>query len=538
MESRDRLSTGVDIIDVSGQDPLRAAQCKLHEEGKATTPADVTKEVEKAKGFQPPLDRYVIMTTGKVGREVQDLLLTINRKHRKEKLFIVEVFGWSRIEGLLDEYPDVREWYEGGASAAAFGGIESKIDKPSEVAPQLSAPDHGDDAQDGFHTEIDEAREYLKKHDYLMAKLLLQRIKVRNWDKLNPRHKFRVFTHLASVEMSLDNFKGAAELCLEAKTYQPDDETARTNEVLGYFILGQRERAFELAGKLKEEFPRSERVLGIFIRSAPDSTALESLEETVPQELLEKDEVAAALTERALDSGEIEKAERFVRTATIAASHASNIWVLLGIVIFQSETLKSRERYGTEALFCDTARLREAENAFSEALRLAKEERSTSGTVGALLNRRQTRIALQKEDEAREDVEEARQLVPQDPRVIEAYGTSLRLEGRTDKAIEVMRGAAPDALPPHGQMNLGMLLLERGEPGDYHSAGDLFSRVAKSEEKLPEDFREYCLEMGLQAFAQEEQFDACRELLEQIPGKTVSEVGLKTLMARPPFAGR
>ena len=523
---------GVDIIDVSGQDPLRAAQCKLHEEGKATTPADVTKEVEKVKGFQPPLDRYVIMTTGKVGREVQDLLLTINREHRKEKLFIVEVFGWSRIEGLLDEYPDVREWYEGGASAAAFGGIESKIDKPSEVAPQLSAPDHGDDAQDGFHAEIDEAREYLKKHDYLMAKLLLQRIKVRNWDKLNPRHKFRVFTHLASVEMSLDNFKGAAELCLEAKTYQPDDETARTNEVLGYFILGQRERAFELAGKLKEEFPRSERVLGIFIRSAPDSTALESLEEAVPQELLEKDEVAAALTERALDSGEIEKAERFVRTATIAASHASNIWVLLGIVIFQSETLKSRERYGTEALFCDTARLREAENAFSEALRLAKEERSTSGTVGALLNRRQTRIALQKEDEAREDVEEARQLVPQDPRVIEAYGTSLRLEGRTDKAIEVMRGAAPDALPPHGQMNLGALLLGRGEPGDYHSAGDLFSRVVKSKEKLPEDFREYCLEMGLQAFAQEKQFDACHELLEKVPEETVSAVGLKTLTAR------
>ena len=332
--------------------------------------------------------------------------------------------------------------------------------------------------------------------------------------------------------MSLDNFKGAAELCLEAKTYQPDDETARTNEALGYLILGQRERAFKLADKLREEFPRSDHVLGIFIRSAPDSTVLESLEEAVSQELFEKDEVAAALTERALDSGEIEKAERFVRTAIIAASHASNIWLLLGIAIFQSETSKSRERYGTEALFCDTARLREAENAFSEALRLAKEERSTSGTVGALLNRRQTRIALQKEDEAREDVEEARQLAPQDPRVIEAYGTSLRLEGRTDKAIEVMRGAAPDALPPHGQVNLAMLLLERGEPGDSSSAGDVLSRVAKSEEKLPEDFREHCLEMGLRAFAQEKQFDACRELLEKVPKESVSAVGLKTLTAR------
>ncbi len=81
-------------------------------------------------------------------------------------------------------------------------------------------------------------------------------------------------------------------------------------------------------------------------------------------------------------------------------------------------------------------------------------------------------------------------------------------------------------------MILGMLLLERGGPGDYHSAGDLLARVAKREEKLPEDFREHCLEMGLQAFAREEQFDACRELLEQVSEETVSEIGLKTLTAQ------
>ena len=439
-----------------------------------------------------------------------------------------EAFDWGRIEELLDKFPDVRS----RSSAAVVERIETKLYEVLGLAKHLSVPDRGDGSPDKFHADIDEAREYLEEHDYQRAKRLLQRIRDRSWDRLNARHKFRVLTNLASVEASIGNPKEAAELYLEAKTHQPTGEMARTNEALGYLMLDQRERAFELAGKLREEFPRSERGLGIFIRSAHDSMALESLEEVVPQELLEKDEIAAALTERALDSGEMQKAEKFIRAATAANSRASDIWLLLGIVIFQSETSKSRERYGTEALFCDTARLGEAENAFSEALRLAKEERSASGTVGALLNRRQTRIVLQKEAEAREDVEEARQLAPQEPRVIEAYGISFRIEGRTDKAIEVMRGVAPDTLSPHGQMSLGTLLLERGEPGDYHSAGDLFSRVAKSEEKLPEDFREYCLEMGLRAFAQEEQFDACRELLEQIPGKTVSEVGLKTLMAR------
>ena len=205
---------------------------------------------------------------------------------------------------------------------------------------------------------------------------------------------------------------------------------------------------------------------------------------------------------------------------------------MLGNIIFQSETSKSYERYGTESLFCDTARLSDAEEAFGEALRLAKEKHSTSEIVAALLNRRLTRIALRKEVEAREDIEEARLIAPRDPLVIEAYGTSLRLEGRSDEAINALRDLLPDALSPHGQMSLGLLLLERGGPGDYRSAGDLFARVAKREESLQEDFREHCLEMGLQAFAKEEQFDACRELLEQVPGETVSEVGLKTLTAR------
>ena len=438
--TRGQAQHGVDILDLSGQDPLRAAQCKLHEEGKVTTPAEVKGEIEKAKEFDPPLGRYVIMTTGKVRREVHNLLIAINREHREKKLFIVEVFDWDRIEDLLDEYTDVRDWYEGSPSAAAFG---SKFDQPSEEVKQLSAPDRGDDNQDRFHAEIDEARDYLEQHDYQMAKLLLQRIKVRNWDQLNARHKFRVLTNLASVEASADNLKRAAELYLEAKTHQPADEMARTNEALGYLMLGQRERAFELAGELREEFPRSERVLGIFIRSAPDSAALESLEESVPQELLGKDEVAAALTQRALDSGEMQKAEKFARAATVANSRASGLWLLLGNIILQSETSKSRERYGTEALFYDTARLREAEEAFGKALILAKEKRSTSGTVAALLNRRLTRIALRKDAEAREDLEEAQQVAPQDPMVIEAYSTSLWLERRVDEAIEVMRRLPP-----------------------------------------------------------------------------------------------
>ena len=60
--SRGESQHGVDIIDESGGEPLRGAQCKLHEEGKATTRSEVKAEIEKAKEFIPPLDHYAIMT--------------------------------------------------------------------------------------------------------------------------------------------------------------------------------------------------------------------------------------------------------------------------------------------------------------------------------------------------------------------------------------------------------------------------------------------------------------------------------------------
>ena len=530
--TRGEAQAGVDIIDLSGQEPLRAAQCKLHEEGKVTTRTEVKDEIEKAKGFKPPIGRYTIMTTGKVKREVHDLLIEINREHREKKLFIVEVFDWGRIEELLDEYTDIRDWYEGGLSAIAGGRIESKIDKLCGVVEQSPGPNHSDDSHDGFHAEIDEARNFLDKHDYQMAKLLLQRIKVRSWGKLNARHKFRVLTNLAYVELLADNPKEAAELYLEAKRYQPADEIARINEALGYRMLGQHERAFELAGRLREEFPRSGRVLGIFIQSAPDLMTLESLEGSVPQDLLHKDEVAVALTQRAQDSCEFQKAEEFIRAATGAKSCAFMPWLLLGQAILQSEISRSYQRHGPEALFCDEDRLREAEDALGQAFERANEQRYTSATVEALLFRSQARFLLNKDAEAREDLEEARRVAPENPIVIETYGRSLRLEGKADDAIEFMRCLPQEALSDNGRMILGMLLMERGGPGDYRSAGELLSQVAKSAARLPEDFREHAINIGLLAFTSQERFDAGHKLLEEVPEGTVSEVAFKTLTAR------
>ena len=530
--SRGQVQHGVDIVDLSGRDPLRAAQCRLHEEGGVTTPSEVKDEIEKAKGFKPPLDRYLIMTTGKVRKEVHDLLVEVNQEQRKDDLFIVQVFDWRRIEELLDEYTAICDWYEGGLPAVSVGRIESKIDELCGVVEQSTGPNHSDASYDGFHAEIDEARRFLDNHDYQMAKLLLQRIKVRSWEKLEARHKFRLLTNLAAVESSTENPKDAAELCLEAKKYQPNDETARTNEASGYLMLGQRERAFELANKLREEFPRSARVLGTLIQSAPKSMGLKSLKELVPLDLFANDDVAIALTHRALESDDLQRAEKFIRFATRASSRISMPWLLLGQIVLRSEISQSYQKIGATAFVGDPGRLREAEDAFGRAILKAKEERHVSTTLEALLYRSRTRFLLNKNAEAREDLEESRRVAPDNSRVIEAYGESLRIVGNADDAIEFMRRVPEEDLSNNGRLMLGMMLVERGGPGDYRSAEGLLSHVAKAEAALPEDFREHAIDVGLQAFAGQNDFAAGHKLLEEISKGAISDVSYKTLTGK------
>ena len=526
---------GVDIIDLSGRKDLHVAQCKWYEEGKKMTPAEVKGEIEKAKKFPTPIKHYLIMTTDKVRKAVQILQLQINEEHREKGLFKVKIFGWKRIEKLLDDYPDVRNWYENEGPSSSEPRIESKLDELKEIVlralPDQSQNDHN---QDKFHLEIDEAKNCLEKHDYQLANLLLLRIKSRNWDQLNDRHKFRVLTNLAFVEMSSDKPKEAARLYLEAKDYQPNDKIARANEAFAYLLLEQQEKAFELAGKLREKFPRSGFVLGIFIQSAPGSTKLAALEKMATGNLLveDYDYVEHALAERALNYGEIQKAEDFVRSAITKNSSTPRLWLLLGAILLESERQKITTDPELETSLCDPERLSEAEGALSKAVELAKKRHLTSEIAAALLRRSQVKKLLKKNAEARKDLDEARQTAPQNPSVIEAYAISLGSEEKHNEAIDFLQKLLPNSLSNHGRMCLGVFLLDRGCSGDAISAAKILAHVARSEEKLPEDFRYKCVEFAFQAFDKEKQFDAANELLGKLPKETISQVSIETLTAR------
>jgi len=118
---------GIDIIDLSGKEPLSAAQCKLHGAGKTIPPLEIKREVAKAEKFRPKLGRYAILTTGKASNMAHDAVLKINRKHTDLDLFQVDLITWEKIESLLDKHTSVRDHFYGTISGRKANEIDLKL---------------------------------------------------------------------------------------------------------------------------------------------------------------------------------------------------------------------------------------------------------------------------------------------------------------------------------------------------------------------------------------------------------------------------
>ena len=110
---------GIDILDISGEPQIYAAQCKLREPHKSLSPAEIQAEVNAAIRFDPPLARYAVLTTGKVSARSQRKIQEINRLHRADGLFEVELLPWEKLCELLQEYPEVRERFYGAVKEVA-----------------------------------------------------------------------------------------------------------------------------------------------------------------------------------------------------------------------------------------------------------------------------------------------------------------------------------------------------------------------------------------------------------------------------------
>lgn len=357
------------------------------------------------------------------------------------------------------------------AISISKAGFESLTSEVRELGRARDADETALDSQ------IDEARDHLQRNEYEVAQQMCMQLRSRSWDRMSARQKFRVLSNLATIHLRQEKLGEAARLFIEAKVLQPDDPVAAANEALAYSLLGQAERAFELAAHVKDSSPTTARAIMVWLETAPAEFTLSGLEAAIPPYLKNDAEVITALARRAVLAKNMAKAEELARAVTQIKADLSYPWALLGEAIFRGALPDSAEDYTRGDLVCDASRLTLAEQACTKAIELARKERQPGIEAGALLIRAEAR-RLRGDAEADEDIVSAYSINASDPSVIRDYAYLKLRRGQKRDAIEIVRRGVKADARPDLKMLLAVALSSTSDMNDRDEAIQIFFKFS------------------------------------------------------------
>jgi tetratricopeptide (TPR) repeat protein len=525
---RGEKQDGIDLLDLSGAEPLRAAQCRRYDENKSLPPAEIQEVVHQAKQFTPKLGFLAILTTAKVSTQADRKIVEINREHSAKGLFTIELLNWERIQQLLDEFPDVRDEFYGGADAKQLAKIDERL---ADIQGAIK-PEGGGAPSDAHDAALDEAKGELERHEYQLAKLLLQRLRQKHWDKLTQRQRFRLVTNLGFVWLREGDPHKSASCFFEAKIYQPDDEKAVVDEVLAYYITGDLAKTFELSTALRPKFSHSALLAALWINSAPPEKKLQELVSDVPSHLISDAEVAVAIGLRALRELNFDDAEKVLRAIKTGRTDWSVVPGLLGKTIVGAELY-----YATKASSPPgqrRPRLLEAEELLTRAIDLSRGEKQILAAAEHLLLRAQVRNLLGDQKNFALDIEEAYRIAPSEPAAAAMMGELYRSKGDADRAIETLRQTVQVSQRVDVRYQLAAALHRRGRLGDFREAVELLIGIGKDKD-LPRDLRVSVAGLALECLAKDERIEEANAFLEGFPSDYFTPVSKHTFRAQLRF---
>lgn len=464
---RGERQDGVDLFDTGGSKPFRGVQCKHHAPHKTITPSELQDEVDKAKAFPEKLDEFYVLTTAKKSARAQRKVREINTEHLTNSLFAVFLLTWDHVERIIDNCP----------SAQAFLGVQAP-EATRRLLRQELRPLHDNlrrQTNDLADEELDRVKSHLDAGEVEIAKFQLQKLRTRSWDQLSPRARWRWCTLRADAELRRGNNHEAAQLLLEAKGYQPDDEKAIVNEVGAYFLLNQRERAFSIAESASRAAPQSVPLYAAMIRVAATDEAACRLLSECPEAMQASPEIWVSAAVRT-DNLATATAEPIARKAAYLAPLDARSWFACGRVLLRAELEKTDPQSPPAASGLVKGRLEEARDCFSKTLDLDKG--GDPAFLGAtLLGRATAHAHLGAQREAHRDVDEARRVAPSQPEVLLGVAKMEEELGREDAAVDVLRQLVMRQQDDEARFFLAMSLWNRNKLDDRAEAVQLLESI-------------------------------------------------------------
>jgi tetratricopeptide (TPR) repeat protein len=499
---------GIDILDIGGEMPIYAAQCKLKEEHKSLPPADIQVEVDDAKKFIPPLGRYAILTTAKVSAIAQRKVREINQAHKQQGLFEVELLTWERLCGLLQQYTDVQEAFYGHIPVERAKRLEEHLLAIKGGVQSLTSRADGDSVD----SQINEARDHITKREFQLATFLLNRIQRIHGDKLDVRQRFRVLSNQGAAALGLGKGDAAAKLFLEAAPLQPNDEYAKVNEAFAYFLVGDLSTCHAKATLLRGEYPGSTRLAFLWLVSSPSDIPFTTLESEINAVLRTDAEVSVALARRALVAFDFDKADLYAE----AANKVAPKWSQPQLVSAQTSlgrAIHVQLGFRPKAV-SQEALLLKAEEACSRALDLATEEKDDLTQTAALVLRVDIRLLSKKVEAAVGDAEKATHLNPEDVGVMLALSQVRFASGSIDDAIAILQKAFELHQRPDVAFVYAGALQRRDRTGDLEAALRVFMQISITDVRA--ELRPTTVTHTIQCFAKKEDWIGAEAYLAKV----------------------
>ena len=147
-----QAQAGVDVSVTTRDGALVGIQCKLTE--KSLTLGTVSAEIEKARGYLPPLSRLIIATTARA-----DVLLQQGVRELPSERFTVEVWSWDDINNHINRLPGVAIPY---AEHVLMGSAEdAELEHAEHLRQALERPAflRRAHAEHSFHEQREAARD-------------------------------------------------------------------------------------------------------------------------------------------------------------------------------------------------------------------------------------------------------------------------------------------------------------------------------------------------------------------------------------------
>jgi tetratricopeptide (TPR) repeat protein len=313
---RGEQQDGVDIHDPLCLKPTRAVQCKHHEPTKTLPPAEIKKEVQKAENSKLPIDHYVIATTARKTRTAQNTVSELNRRERIDRKFSVEIHFWEEICQFLGNFSRFQAESIVFGRAAAVEILASILQDPevrSIAARALAVPDEAVQSE-----KFSEIEQLLLDRNFEAARHELDKLPA-NLASLPNDDQYRILRLRAKLSLETGDFERASALFLEAFERHPELDQAKHNRVLGYALVLNPARAFELAVEYVTGGLATPAMLARLIENAPDHTRLLEHMALIEPHLATSEEINLALCHKLLRFGDGAGATEAARRALAIA---------------------------------------------------------------------------------------------------------------------------------------------------------------------------------------------------------------------------